>query len=54
MNNTCLMAELLQGFPRGQRGRTQDPLLSASQVQILSPAPTRTPSPTPERCHYEL
>ncbi len=28
-----------QGFPSGQRGRAQDPLLSASQVRILFPAP---------------
>jgi hypothetical protein len=28
-----------QGYPSGQRGWAQDPLLSASQVRILLPAP---------------
>jgi hypothetical protein len=31
---------IVQVYPSGQRGRAQDPLRSASQVQILPPAPT--------------
>ena len=39
MNSGCLLGQPKQGFPSGQRGRTQDPLSSASQVRILPPAP---------------
>ena len=39
MNSGCLLGWSKQGFPSGQRGRTQDPLSSASQVRILPPAP---------------
>ena len=35
-------SRLLQVYPSGQRGRTQDPLCSASQVRILPPAPTHS------------
>ncbi len=39
MNIKKSVADSSQGFPSGQRGRTQDPLSSASQVRILPPAP---------------
>ena len=39
MNTKKSVACSSQGFPSGQRGRTQDPLSSASQVRILPPAP---------------
>ena len=39
MNIKNQVASSSQGFPSGQRGRTQDPLSSASQVRILPPAP---------------
>ena len=39
MNIRKSVAGSPQGFPSGQRGRTQDPLSSASQVRILPPAP---------------
>ena len=39
MNSGCLLGRSKQGFPSGQRGRTQDPLSSTSQVRILPPAP---------------
>jgi hypothetical protein len=38
MNIRNSVAGSSQGFPSGQRGRTQDPLSSASQVRILPPA----------------
>ena len=39
MNSGHRLGFITQGFPSGQRGRTQDPLSSASQVRILPPAP---------------
>ena len=39
MNCRVCLARITQGFPSGQRGRTQDPLSSTSQVRILPPAP---------------
>ena len=39
MNTKNRFDVISQGFPSGQRGRTQDPLSSASQVRILPPAP---------------
>ncbi len=38
MRSLTWRKRLRQGFPSGQRGWTQNPLLSASQVRILYPA----------------